>query len=149
MARGDFYVFNEFLVDVGSEKHNLPSDTLKIGIIDATATPLVTQTTPTWSDFSANEVATGTAYVAGGPSLTGVTWTQTAGVTKLDSNSITIAYDAAGFTDGAFGIVYNSSAPSSEAIGFLDLGGPVGNDTEPLIINPPAAGWMTYARKVA
>lgn len=146
MARGDFYVFNGFLVDLGAEKHILASDTLKLGIIDATATPLITQTTPTWSDFSANEV-TGTGYSAGGVSLTGVTWAQTAGVTKLDSSALQVAYNAAGFGDGYWGILYNSTEAGGAAIGFLDLGGPVGNDVDNLDINPPAAGWVTYARK--
>jgi len=146
MARGDFYVFNEFLVALGSGKYNLPSDTLKLGIITNAATPLITQTTPTWADFSANEVS-GTGYSAGGITLTGVTWAQVAGVTKLDSDAMQVAYDAAGFDDGYFGILYDTTATNDDAIGFLDLGGPVGNDVENLDINPPAAGWVTYARK--
>ena len=88
MARGDVTMFDEFLLELGKETHNLTSDTLKLGIVDNTITPLATQTTPTWSDFSTNEVATTGNYTANGETLTTVTWTLISGIPTLKADDV-------------------------------------------------------------
>lgn len=144
MARGDFTVFEEFALQLGQELHTLASDTLKLGIVDGTLAPTAADATPAWGDYSANEVGTGGGYVAGGITLSGVTWTEAAGVATLDdSGNIALAQNASGFTDGYWGILYNSSAAGSQAIGFLDLGGPVSEVAGPIAINWNASGILT------
>jgi hypothetical protein len=130
MARGEVTLFDEFLFECGKGTHDLTSDTLKLGIVDNTITPAKDQTSPTWSDFSANEVATTGNYPSGGVTLTGVTFTMVSGKPTLAANDISIGIHASGFTDGYHGILYNSSAAGGEAIGTVDMGGPVSEQAD-------------------
>lgn len=148
MAAGDFVIFDQFWEELGKGTHNLSSNTLKLGIVDDTITPARDDTTPTWGDYSTNEVS-GTNYTTGGLTLTTKTWAQTDGVAVLDSDNFTVSYSASGFNDGYWGILYDDGATSDEAIGYINLGGPVGNDSEDLQINVPTIGWVTLQRKVA
>jgi len=146
MARGDLTVFEEFADDLGEKVHNLGSDTLKLGIVDDTLTPAADDATPTWGDYSANEVGTGGNYVADGITLTyaGVTrWEEAAGVGTLDADDVSIAQHASGFTDGYWGILYNDTAGSDQAIAFVDLGGPVSEVDGPVEIAWNASGILT------
>ena len=146
MAQGDFTVFDEFVLDIGKEVHELSSDTLKLGIVDDTITPTAGDATPVWGDYSGNEVSAAGGYVADGITLTGVTFTETGGTATLDdTGNISLAQDGSGFTDGYWGILYNSSAAGSNAIGFLDLGGPVSEQAGPVNINWNASGILTIA----
>jgi hypothetical protein len=119
-------MFNEFLLEAGKGSHDLSSDTLKLGIIDDTVEPTAADTTPTWGDYSANEVATTGNYTSGGETLTSVTFTLASGIPTLSADDILIAMDALGFTDGSYGILYNSTA-SDKAIGFVELEDSSGN----------------------
>ena len=56
---------------------------------------------------------------------------------------IALAQDAVGFTDGYYGILYNDSATNKNAIGFIDLGGPVSEQAGPVNINWNASGILT------
>ena len=144
MARGDLTLFEEFAHQIGAEQHNFSSDTLKLGIIDNTLAPVASMATPTWGDYSANEVTAAGGYVANGITLTGVTWTEAAGVATLDdTGNISLAQNASGFTDGYWGILYNDTNGTDMAIAFLDLGGPVSEQTGPITINWGAAGILT------
>ena len=146
MAQGDFTVFDEFVLDIGKEVHELSSDTLKLGIVDDTIAPTAGDATPVWGDYSGNEVSAAGGYVADGITLTGVTFTETGGTATLDdTGNIALAQDGSGFTDGYWGILYNSSAAGSNAIGFLDLGGPVSEQAGPVNINWNASGILTIA----
>ena len=51
MARNDWVTFQEFAKDLGDKTHALASDTLKLGIVDATITPTANDTTPVWADY--------------------------------------------------------------------------------------------------
>ena len=146
MAQGDFTVFDEFVLNIGKEVHELSSDTLKLGIVDDTITPTAGDATPVWGDYSGNEVSAAGGYVADGITLTGVTFTEAGGTATLDdTGNISLAQDGSGFTDGYWGILYNSSAAGSNAIGFLDLGGPVSEQAGPVNINWNASGILTIA----
>ena len=146
MARGDFTLFDEFVDQLGEEGHNFSSDTLKLGIIDNTAAPTAADATPTWADYSANEVSAAGGYVANGISLTGVTWTETGGTATLDANNIALSQNGSGFTNGYWGILYNDTNPTDMAIGFVDLGGPVSEQAGPVNINWNASGIATVAK---
>jgi hypothetical protein len=141
VARNDWVTFQEFGKDLGDKTHALASDTLKLGIVDATITPTANDETPVWGDYSANDVSEAGGYVADGIALTGVTWTEAAGVATLDDTvNVTLAQDALGFEDGYWGILYNSTAATDECIGFLDLGGPVSEVAGSITITWHASG---------
>lgn len=149
MARGDVHLFAAFdQKSKGGTAFNLASDTLKLGIVNSTTAPSVSTTDPRWgaggtTDFSANQVGTGTGYT--GPlSLTGVTFTRANGVNTLAAANVSIPQDAAGFTTGAYGILYDSTVAGNFAIGYVDLGGPVGNQSGPININWNASGIATW-----
>lgn len=146
MARGDLLTFQEFVDQLGEEGHNFASDVLKLGIIDNTVTPVITDTTPTWGDYSANEVSTAGGYVAGGITLASVTWTEVAGVATLDATNITINQNGSGFTNAYWGIIYNDTNATDMAITFLEFAGPVSEQAGAININWNAGGIVTLTR---
>ena len=126
MAVGDIRWFGQGLHDLGSKIHNLASDALKLGLITSAATPAIATAGPHFggtgtTNFATNQVTTGTSYVTGGPSLTD-TWTLVAGVPTFRADIVTIAQDAAGFTNARWGIIYNNTDANKRAIAFIDLG---------------------------
>ena len=143
MARGDFVLFEEFAENLGGGDHDFTVNTLKLGIVTNTLTPLATVAAPTWATYSANDVSALGGYVAGGITLTTVTYTEAAGVATLDADNVSLAQNAAGFTDGHWGILYNSTPVANPAIGFVDLGGPVSEAAGPIAINWNASGIFT------
>ncbi len=143
MARGDLTVFEEFALEIGLETFNLETDVLKMGIVDATITPSAGDGTPTWSDYSANEVSTAGGYTAGGEIIENNTYTESSGVGTLNGDDIVIAQNASGFTDGYWGILYSDTASSDNAFAFLDLGGPVSEVAGPITVTWNASGILT------
>jgi len=140
----DFTIFEEFADQLGKEMHNFSSDTIKLGLIDSTVVPLASGATPTWGDWSTHEVATTGGYTPSGE-IVPVTWTEVGGVGTLDDNAgdIALAQDAGGFTDAAYGILYNEDEATNAAIGFLDLGGPVSEQAGPVNVNWHPSGILT------
>lgn len=150
MARGDFTLFEEFIDRLGEGEHDLGSDTLKLGIIDDTVgtVPTAADETPQWGDYSASEVAATGGYVADGIELayTGVTrWEEVDGTATLDADDVELSQDGSGFTDGYYGILYNSTNASNMAIGFVDLDGPVSEQDGPITIAWNESGILTIS----
>jgi len=145
MATNDLTIFQEFADQLGEEKHNFSSDTLKLGLIDNTTPPTAADSSPTWSDYSGNQVGTGGGYPANGITLTGVTWEEAAGEATLDdTGNISLSQDASGFTDAYWGILYNDAdAVNKYAIAFLELGGPVSEVAGDVAINWGDDGILT------
>lgn len=127
MAAGDITLFDQFLLDLGEKIHDLSSDTFKLGVITGAVTPAVNTSDPRWgsgggTNLSSSQVGTsGTAYT-GPKTLTGVTWTIVSGKPTFRAANVTIDADAAGFTDGRWGIIYNDTAAGKQAVAFIDLG---------------------------
>jgi hypothetical protein len=145
MARGDLTVFEELSLDLGKAYHNFSSHTLKLALIDNTSAPTAADTTPTWGDYSANEVS-GTGYTAGGATLSGVTWTEASGVATLDdTGNVTWSQNGAGPTNIYWAILYNDSqtSPADPALCFLDMGGPVSLQDGDVSIQWNASGILT------
>ncbi|MDB5853273.1 MAG: hypothetical protein JWR22_1314 [Herminiimonas sp.] len=146
--RGDVHWFANFELKAKSGvSFNLTSDTLKLGIVGNGVVPTASTADPRWGaggsvDFSAQEVGHATAYTAP-VTLTSVTWTRSSAVNTLAAANITIAQDAAGFTTGYYGIIYDDTVAGKYAIGFVDLGGPVSIVGGPLNINWNASGVLT------
>lgn len=140
MARGDVHWFAQALLDGFKKKHDFSADTVKLGIVSNLPALTVNIANPFWgssgggTDLSANQVALATGY-AGPVALASVTWSEVANVPTFAANSVSVAQDAGGFSNGAFGVIYNDTAANKPAFAFVDLGGPVGNQNGPLAIN--------------
>lgn len=154
MAVGDVTVFNEFTEDLGEEVHDFENDTIKLAIITSVVTPVVDTATPQWSatssqDYDGNEVTTSGGYTANGITVP-VTFTRSGATCTLNDNSgdISLSQDASGFTNGAWGILYNASAASSQAIAFveLDTAGGLSEQAGPININWHTNGILTITR---
>ncbi len=130
MARGDVTMFAEAEFDAWKGVHVLGTDTLKLGIINNTTPPTADDATPRWADYVGNEVATTGNYTANGETLTTVTFTLVGGIPTLAADDVNITIHASGFPDGYYGILYNSSATNDEAIGYVDMGGPVSEQAD-------------------
>jgi hypothetical protein len=128
MATGDIKWFAQGLHDLGNKLHNLSSDALRLGLITSATTPTVGTLAPHFggtgtTNMATNQVIAGTSYTAGGPTLTGVFWTNVGNtVPTLRAAQVTINQDAAGFTNARWGIIYNNTNAAKQAIGFIDLG---------------------------
>ena len=128
MAAGDITVFNEFTEDLGEGVHDFSSDTIKLGLIDDTITPLADTDAPRWDvsssqDYDGNEVSTAGGYTTGGITIP-VTFRRSTDTATLqdDSGDVSLAADPAGFDDARWGIIYNASATNKNAIAFVDFG---------------------------
>ncbi len=143
MATGDFTVFDEAKLALLNGTHDLDTDTIKVAICDNTAAPAAGTATPALGDFT--EVGTAGTYVAGGTALT-ISLTEAAGTVTFDAtNNPTWLQNASNDVDAYWGIVYNDTNVGKEAIGFLDLGGPVDMSAGDLTITWNASGLFTLA----
>ncbi|MEM8735333.1 MAG: hypothetical protein AAGG44_13965 [Planctomycetota bacterium] len=140
MAAGDVTIFEEFTQQLGAEQHDFASDVIKLGLIDNTLTPLANIATPTWTDYSANEVSAAGGYVAGGLTLSSVTWTELAGIATLDADDIALVQNAGGFADAYWGILYNDTNGTDMAFAFVELAAPTSEVAGPVNINWNVSG---------
>ena len=145
MATGDVTIFEEFVDQIGEEKHNFDSDTLKLGLIDNSTPPTAADATPTWSDYSGNEVSTAGGYTSNGETLTTVTWQEASGTATLNADDVSLSQDGSGFTDAYWGILYNDTEATDMAIAFVELGGPVSEQAGDITISWNATGILTIA----
>jgi len=129
MAVGDITWFRAGLLAVGTKLIDLNADTIKLGLVKSAANSGIDPTNitadPRWgaggtTNLSSSQVATGTSYATGGPSLTTKSFALQANVPTLRADIVTIAQDAAGFTNARWGILYE--AVTTRAIAFVDLG---------------------------
>lgn len=125
MATGDVRWFQQGLLDLGSKVHNLGSDALMLGIVTSATVPSMGTAAPHWggtgtTNFAANQVSTGGGYT--GPiTLTSVTWSNVSGVLTLRAADVVIPANASGFSNGAYGIIYNSTDANKRALGYIEL----------------------------
>ena len=123
MAKGDLTIFEEFANDVGLSKHNLDTDVHKLMLISTAAASVAASTaTPTYSDFSGAEMASGNGYTTGGATVASTSYVEASGVGTMDGNDVTWSQNASGFTTARTAILYNSTHASSVAIAKVDLG---------------------------
>jgi len=149
MARGDFVLFNELAVAIAEKTVNLETDTIKLALIDNAITPTANDTDPQWGagsgvDYDGNEVGTGGGYTTGGLACANPSVTRSGDTTTFDADDpATISQNGSGFTDAYWGILYSDTATNKDAIGFLDLGGPVSEQAGPITISWGAGGIFT------
>jgi hypothetical protein len=128
MAQGDVVFFDQALVDAWSAKHNLASDTIKVGLISSAVTPAATTSDPRWgaggsTNLSTNELSAGGNYTAGGATIVSTSIVLSAGVAKFDGNDISWAASGSNpSTSARWGIIYNSTDAGKRCLGYVDLG---------------------------
>lgn len=148
MAKGDVHFFAAWMLAVqsGAISVNLNSDAIKLSIVDNSVVPTASTLAPCFgaggtTNFAAHQVATATGY--SGPIAETCSISQSGAVVTLAASNVTIAQDASGFSNGYFGILYDNTLANKNCIGFIDLGGPVGNVAGPININWNASGFGT------
>lgn len=110
---------------MGNKIHNLSSDVLNLGIVTNTTVPTMATAIPHWggtgtTNFATNQVTTAGGYT--GPiTLASVTWTNVAGVLTLRATDVVIPQNASGFSNGAYGIIYNNTDANKRALGYIEL----------------------------
>jgi len=145
MARGDFTLFKNFVIDLSAEVHSLGSDTFKMGLITTAVTPVSSESSAKWAQYSANQVSTDDSQYAEPLTLAGVALTTISSVvTMFDSSAIELSQNSSAFTNAGWGILYNEDGSSDQAVGFLDLGGPVDLSAGPITITPNTSGWFRF-----
>jgi hypothetical protein len=125
MATGDVKWFQQGVLDLGNKIHNLASDALQLGIVTTATVPSMSTAGPHWggtgtTNFATNQVGTGGGYT--GPiTLASVTWTNVSGVLTLRATDVTIPQNASGFSNGAWGIIFNNTDANKRAIAYIEL----------------------------
>jgi len=114
MAQGDNSLFDAFSQEIGDGTFDMDTDAFSLKLI--TTLPVVTQTTPTLSDFT--EVTNGGGYTTGGIALT-ETWSRSGATTTFD-DSVNPSWTAAAGspTNIVAALVVNAS---DNALGFVDM----------------------------
>lgn len=126
MATGTVKWFVQGLLDLGNKLHSVAADDLRMGIVTTAVVPTKDTVGPHWggtgtTNFLTNQVAvTGTSYTTP-VVLTTKTLVNASGVVTLRADIITLAIDASGFTNGAYGIIYNNTDANKRALGFIEL----------------------------
>lgn len=125
MATGDIKWFSAAILQLGTKIHNLTSDTLNLGIVTSATVPSITTAIPHWggtgtTNFATNQVGTGGGYT-GPVTLASVTWTDVSGVLTLRATDVVVPQNASGFSNGAYGIIYNNTDANKRALGYIEL----------------------------
>lgn len=126
MATGDVKWFRQGLMDLGNKLHDLDSDDWRLGIVTTSTVPTIATAAPHWggtgtTDFSSTQVATGGTSYTAPIVLTSETWQLKTGGAEMLAAKITLAQDAAGFTNGAYGILYNNTDANKRAIAYVEI----------------------------
>jgi hypothetical protein len=125
MATGDIKWFQQGLLDLGNKIHNLSSDVLMLGIVTSAVAPTMGTAAPHWGGTGTTNFATNQVGVSGGYTgpitLAGVSWSNVSGVLTLRATDPVIPQNAAGFSNGAYGIIYNSTDANKRALGYVEL----------------------------
>jgi hypothetical protein len=128
MATGTMKWFAQGLMDLGNKIHDLDGDDWRLGIVTTATVPAVNTAAPHWggtgtTNFATNQVGTGGTSYTGPLVLTSEAWTLTATGAVMDwaDTVMQLAQDASGFTNGAYGIVYNNTDANKRAIGYIEI----------------------------
>lgn len=108
MAAGTLIIPNKAKLNQFNATNILnPANTFKLALVASTWTPDNSDTgNEVWADISANEIAAGNGYTAGGVTLTGVTLTQAGGTVKFASSNPSWTATGTGFPAWRRGVIY-------------------------------------------
>jgi hypothetical protein len=128
MATGTMKWFAQGLHDLGNKLHDLDADDWRLGIVTTVTVPAVNTAAPHWggtgtTNFATNQVSTGGTSYTGPIVLTSEAWALNATGAAMDwSDTPTqLPQDASGFTNGAYGIIYNNTDVNKRAIGWIEI----------------------------
>lgn len=145
MSVGNFTVYSNAVLNIGTAALNLNAGTYVMALLTNSYTP-APNTDATWTNISANELATGAGYTAGGVVLGSVTFTLATATATFTSASAT--WSSATFTC-RYAVIVNraggSLASSDKLVGYVDLtgGGSVTGQGGQFVVSPNASGWFT------
>jgi hypothetical protein len=114
-----FNQFNDFTEQLNRGVHNFGSNVYKVALTNTA--PTAAQTS--WNTTNHPAPAAANGYTAGGPTVT-ITLSETAGLTTVQGNEVTITATAGGIGPFRYAILYNDSAtsPSKAPVGWWDYG---------------------------
>lgn len=115
---------------------------IKMSVRKATYSPNI-DTDEAYSGLGANEVS-GTGYTAGGVALVNqlVSVDTTNDKAEFDFDDVTFSQNAAGFTDGRYGVLYQVAG---NVFSYIDFGGDKSVVPGDLVVSPHATdGWMRW-----
>tara|TARA_R110000868_G_scaffold324387_1_gene585280 strand:+ start:1023 stop:1493 length:471 start_codon:yes stop_codon:yes gene_type:complete len=126
MATGDIKWFAQGLLDLGNKIHDMDGDDWRMGIVTTATVPSLSTAAPHWggtgtTNFATNQVATGGTSYTGPKVLTTESWSLVSNVPTFRADTITMAIDASGFTNGAYGIIYNNTDANKRAVAFVEI----------------------------
>ena len=145
MATGDVVIFDEAKAKM-IEGDWASTDVFYCALLDSTVTPAAADATPVLGDYT--QVGAAGTYVSGGLSLGALSAlvTEAGGTVTFDSSTNpSWAQDASNDTDAYWGLIYNFTDAGKDAVGFVDLGGPVDMTAGDLTITWNASGIFTLA----
>lgn len=127
MAAGDVFWFDQGLFRLMRGEIDLDGGLIKFGLITAAQTPAKTSADPRWgaggtTNFSTAQVSTGGTSYTGPVTIASPSIAVVTPDVFFRGNIITLAQDAAGFTDARWGILFQDDA-NDYALAFVDLGG--------------------------
>lgn len=146
MAQGTVGIFDQFMVDVGEEIHDLENDAFYVALTTGITTPVNTLADPRWgagggTNLSTEQVATGGNYALGGNAIANPAYTLTGGLAMWDADDpATWASHPSNPTNARWGIIYNNTAAGKQCVGWIDLGSTFNMTTGPLSISFHANG---------
>lgn len=153
MATGTIKWFAQGLHDLGNKIHDLDGDDWRLGIVTTATVPAVNTAAPHWggtgtTNFATNQVGTGGTSYTGPIVLTSEAWALNATGAAMDFADISLAQDASGFTNGAYGIIYNNTDANKRAIGYVEIssGGTASLVAGPITITMNAAGVFSLSQ---
>lgn len=107
--------FNDFVQDLGTEVHNLSSDTLTIALCSTANAPVATN--GQLSDLTEISYANLSTRV-----LTTTSFTNTAGTSKLILADLTLTASGGAVAAFQYVVIYNETATNDELVAFFDNG---------------------------
>lgn len=135
-------IYNQVREDILSSAIDLDGDTIKLGLLNNSATFTATHTV--WSDISTNEIANGSGYTTGGATLAGKVVNHTSGTAKWDADDVT--WTASGGPITAYKGALYSTTLSNRLIAFIDFDGvQTAGDGTQFIVRWNASGIFTLS----
>ena len=136
MASG---IYNRFKANLMNKEVDMEADTVKVALLNNSHS--FTATHNTWSQVSANELASGSGYTTGGATLGSKAVTQAA-TTKWDAADST--WTSSTFT-AYHAVIYDDTHATDDLICSIDFGGAVTVSAGTLTIQYHADGIITLA----